>query len=55
MTRNSALCAANPNISYVNGAGAAHSHAPTSICGAVVSYDANGIAVGITVTVLSIR
>ncbi|WP_421694489.1 hypothetical protein [Aestuariivirga sp.] len=39
MTYNSGLCAANPNLVYAAGA---HPHAPTSICGTAVTYDANG-------------
>jgi YD repeat-containing protein len=38
---NSALCAANPNLIYP-AAGQPRPHAPTSICGSPVSYDANG-------------
>jgi RHS repeat-associated protein len=40
---NSALCAANPNIAYpTQGATAVRPHAPSSICGVAVTYDANG-------------
>lgn len=46
MTRNSGLCAANPNMVYPSGgmAGATsfHKHAPNTICGSTVSYDATG-------------
>ncbi len=43
MVFNSGLCAANPNMVYpVQGAGSVRPHAPTSICGSAVSYDANG-------------
>jgi RHS repeat-associated protein len=38
---NSGLCAGNPNLLYP-AAGQPRPHAPTSICGAPVSYDANG-------------
>jgi RHS repeat-associated protein len=38
---NSSLCAGNPNLIYP-AAGSARPYAPTSICGAPVSYDANG-------------
>jgi YD repeat-containing protein len=38
---NSGLCAANPNLAYPP-AGTPRPHAPTSICGTPVSYDANG-------------
>ncbi len=41
MTRNSGLCAGSPNMIYP-AAGAARPHAPTSICGSPVTYDANG-------------
>jgi RHS repeat-associated protein len=40
---NSGLCAANPNLVYpAQGATAVRPHAPASICGTAVSYDANG-------------
>jgi RHS repeat-associated protein len=43
MIRNSGLCAANPNLVYpAQGAAAIRPHAPASICGAPVAYDANG-------------
>jgi RHS repeat-associated protein len=38
---NSGLCAGTPNLIYPT-AGSARPHAPTSICAAPVSYDANG-------------
>jgi RHS repeat-associated protein len=38
---NSGLCAGTPNLIYPT-AGQPRPHAPTSICGAQVSYDANG-------------
>jgi YD repeat-containing protein len=38
---NSGLCAANPNLAYP-AAGTPRPHAPTSICGVPVTYDANG-------------
>jgi RHS repeat-associated protein len=41
MVFNSALCAANLNLAYP-AAGQSRPHAPTSICGTPVSYDANG-------------
>jgi YD repeat-containing protein len=41
MVWNSGLCAGSPNMVYP-ATGAAHPHAPTSICGTAVSYDANG-------------
>jgi RHS repeat-associated protein len=41
MVWNSKLCAANPNMVYP-ATGAAHPHAPNSICGTPVTYDANG-------------
>lgn len=41
MVRNSGLCAANPTMVYPV-AGQRRPHAPTSICGTPVSYDANG-------------
>jgi hypothetical protein len=41
MIYNSALCAANPNMVYPT-SGQAHPHAPNSICGTPVTYDANG-------------
>ena len=40
MTYNSGLCAANPNMVYPTTGG--HRHAPSTICGATVTYDANG-------------
>jgi RHS repeat-associated protein len=43
LTWNSGLCAGNPNLAYpAQGATAVRPHAPTSICGTAVSYDANG-------------
>ena len=45
MLYNSGLCAANPNTNMVyptQGAASVRPHAPTSICGTAVSYDANG-------------
>jgi RHS repeat-associated protein len=42
---NSKLCAANPNMVYPI-AGQAHPHAPNSICGSAVAYDANGNTTG---------
>jgi RHS repeat-associated protein len=43
MIYNSALCAANPNMVYpAAGPTAVRPHAPTSICGQAVTYDANG-------------
>jgi RHS repeat-associated protein len=40
---NSGLCAANPNLAYpAQGPAAVRPHAPTSICGTAVIYDANG-------------
>jgi RHS repeat-associated protein len=43
MVFNSRLCAANPNMAYpAQGASSGHPHAPTSICGTPVTYDANG-------------
>jgi RHS repeat-associated protein len=43
MVWNSGLCAQNPNMVYpAPGATAIRPHAPTSICGAAVTYDANG-------------
>jgi RHS repeat-associated protein len=43
MSYNSGLCAANPNVVYpTQGAASVRPHAPTSICGTAVSYDANG-------------
>jgi RHS repeat-associated protein len=43
MVWNSGLCAANPNLVYpAQGAAAVRPHAPTSICGTPVAYDANG-------------
>lgn len=43
MVFNSGLCASNPNFVYpTQGATAVRPHAPTSICGTAVTYDANG-------------
>jgi RHS repeat-associated protein len=43
MVFNSKLCAANPNIAYpTQGATSVRPHAPTTICGTPVTYDANG-------------
>jgi hypothetical protein len=43
MVFNSGLCATNPNMVYPSpGATAVRPHAPTSICGTAVTYDANG-------------
>ena len=43
MLYNSSLCAANPNMVYpTQGATSIRPHAPTSICGTSVTYDANG-------------
>ena len=43
MIYNSGLCAANPNLVYPTPcATAVRPHAPTSICGTAVTYDANG-------------
>jgi YD repeat-containing protein len=43
MTYNSALCASNPNLVYpTQGATSVRPHAPTSICGTAVTYDADG-------------
>jgi RHS repeat-associated protein len=43
MIYNSALCVANPNMVYpTQGPTAIRPHAPTSICGTAVTYDANG-------------
>jgi RHS repeat-associated protein len=43
MVFNSKLCAANPNMAYpAQGATSVRPHAPTSICGTAVTYDANG-------------
>ncbi len=43
MVFNSKLCAANPNMVYpAQGVASGHPHAPNSICGAAVTYDANG-------------
>jgi YD repeat-containing protein len=43
MVYNSGLCAANPNLAYpAQGSASVRPHAPTAICGAAVSYDANG-------------
>ena len=43
MVWNSGLCAANPNLAYPTpGATAVRPHAPTTICGTAVTYDANG-------------
>jgi RHS repeat-associated protein len=41
MTFNSGLCAGSPNMVYP-ATGQPHPHAPNSICGTAVSYDANG-------------
>ena len=44
---NSGLCAANPNMAYpAQGPASIRPHAPTSICGSPVSYDANGNTLG---------
>ena len=43
MVFNSGLCAENPNLAYpVAGAASVRPHAPISICGSAVTYDANG-------------
>jgi RHS repeat-associated protein len=43
MTRNASLCAGAPNITYpASGYTAVRPHAPASICGVAVTYDANG-------------
>ena len=43
MVYNSGLCVANPNMAYPTpGTTAVRPHAPTSICGVAVTYDANG-------------
>ena len=43
MVFNSGICASNPNMVYpAQGATSVRPHAPISICGAAVSYDANG-------------
>jgi RHS repeat-associated protein len=43
MVRNSGLCAATPNLVYpAQGATSVRPHAPATICGAAVVYDANG-------------
>ena len=43
MVFNSKLCAANPNMVYpAQGVASGRPHAPTSICGTPVTYDANG-------------
>jgi hypothetical protein len=43
MVFNSKLCAANPNLVYpAQGLASGHPHAPNSICGSPVTYDANG-------------
>jgi RHS repeat-associated protein len=43
MVWNSGLCAQNPNMAYpAPGATSVRPHAPTSICGTAVTYDANG-------------
>jgi YD repeat-containing protein len=43
MVFNSKLCAANPNLVYpAQGVASGHPHAPNSICGTAVTYDANG-------------
>jgi RHS repeat-associated protein len=41
MVWNSGLCSANPNMVYPT-VGQSHPHAPNSICGTAVAYDANG-------------
>jgi RHS repeat-associated protein len=45
MVFNSKLCAGSPNMVYPI-AGQAHPHAPNSICGSAVAYDANGNTTG---------
>ena len=43
MVFNSKLCAANPNMVYpAQGAASGHPHAPNTICGTPVTYDAGG-------------
>ena len=43
MIYNSALCVGSPNLVYpTQGPSSVRPHAPTSICGTAVSYDANG-------------
>jgi RHS repeat-associated protein len=43
MVYNSKLCAGSPNMAYpAQGATSVRPHAPTSICGTPVTYDANG-------------
>ena len=43
MVYNSKLCAGSPNMAYpAQGATSVRPHAPTSICGTAVTYDANG-------------
>jgi RHS repeat-associated protein len=43
MILNSGLCAGNPNMAYpTQAAYSGHPHAPNSICGSPVAYDANG-------------
>jgi RHS repeat-associated protein len=43
MVFNSKLCAANPNMVYpAQGVASGHPHAPNTICGSAVTYDANG-------------
>jgi RHS repeat-associated protein len=43
MILNSGLCAGNPNMAYpTQAAYSGHPHAPNSICGSPVTYDANG-------------
>ena len=43
MVFNSKLCAANPNMVYpAQGVASGHPHAPNTICGTPVTYDANG-------------
>jgi RHS repeat-associated protein len=43
MVFNSKLCAANPNMVYpAQGVASGHPHAPNTICGTTVTYDANG-------------
>jgi hypothetical protein len=44
MVRNSGLCAATPNLVYpAQGATSGRPHAPATICGATVAYDAKAI------------
>ena len=42
MTRNTGLCGGNAMTYPAQGTGAAHPHAPDTICGSAVTYDANG-------------